>query len=242
MSSADRFDVAVVGGGLVGLASAVAAARTGASTVLLAPRGPADRRTSALMQPSVDFLAQSGLIGDAADHGHPLTQIRIIDATNRLMRAPETMFDSLEAGLAQFGWNLPNAALLETFSEVAESLPNLRIVSSAAESIEQEAEGHLIRLAEGESVQARLLVGADGKKSAVRRYAGITAREHNFVQGALVCDLTLERPIGGASIEFHYRNGPFTLVPAGYYRANLVWIDEKPVLSSALSLTTEDLE
>jgi hypothetical protein len=48
-----------------------------------------------------------------------------------------------------------------------------------------------------------------------------------------VCDLGLERPIGGASVEFHYENGPFTLVPAGGNRANLVWIDKRDTLKAA---------
>ncbi len=54
-----------------------------------------------------------------------------------------------------------------------------------------------------------------------------------FTRAALVCDLALGRPIGGTSIEFHYENGPFTLVPAGSNRANLVWIDEHETLKSA---------
>lgn len=242
MSASDRYDIAVVGGGLVGLASAVIAARTGASTLLLAPEGPADRRTSALMQPSVEFLIQSGLIDTAAEHGHPLTQIRIIDATSRLLRAPETVFDSLEAGLPQFGWNLPNTVLLRAFKAVAAPLPSLHIEADTAADFQKDDGGHLIQTAEGRTVHARLVVGADGKKSAVRAYAAIPARERKLEQSALVCDLTLERPIGGTSVEFHYPAGPFTLVPAGEARANLVWIDEKPVLSEALSASTESLE
>jgi 2-octaprenyl-6-methoxyphenol hydroxylase len=67
----------------------------------------------------------------------------------------------------------------------------------------------------------------------VRESAGFRAREHGFTQSALVCDLSLERPIGGTSIEFHYEDGPFTLVPAGDTRANLVWIEDREVLKAA---------
>ena len=45
-----------------------------------------------------------------------------------------------------------------------------------------------------------------------------------FAQSALVADLELGRSLGDTSVEFHYANGPFTLVPAGDHRANLVWI------------------
>jgi 2-octaprenyl-6-methoxyphenol hydroxylase len=47
-----------------------------------------------------------------------------------------------------------------------------------------------------------------------------------------VADLELGRPLGGASVEFHYPQGPFTLVPAGGKRANLVWIDDAEVLKT----------
>ena len=81
---------------------------------------------------------------------------------------------------------------------------------------------------------APLLVGSDGKKSLrPRLLPGFRARENGFTQAALVCDLELGRPLGGASVEFHYPQGPFTLVPAGGNRANLVWIDDREVLRAA---------
>ena len=66
-------------------------------------------------------------------------------------------------------------------------------------------------------------------------------RQSDFGEAALVCDLSLGRPLGGQSVEFHYDHGPFTLVPAGGRRANLVWIDARPVLDSALAAGTDRL-
>lgn len=228
MSTPDA-DAIVVGGGLAGVAAAIAAAKAGLKTIHLAPAGPPDRRTSALMMPSVDFLRSAGLIDEPGALGHALTQIRIIDATNRLIRAPETLFDAQEAGMAAFGWNFANIKLMERFQAVAESLPNLETRNAGATDLL----GTTITLTDASKLSAPLIVGADGKKSLVRTKAGITTRETVFAQAALVCDLDLGRPIGGASIEFHYPQGPFTLVPAGANRANLVWIDDRAVLEAA---------
>jgi 2-octaprenyl-6-methoxyphenol hydroxylase len=112
-------EIIVVGGGLAGLAAAVSLARSGHEVIHLAPAAPPDRRTSALMMPSVEFLLSSGLIDSAESVGHPLTAIRIIDATPRLIRAPETLFDAREAGLDAFGWNFGNATLLASFQAAA---------------------------------------------------------------------------------------------------------------------------
>jgi 2-octaprenyl-6-methoxyphenol hydroxylase len=85
------------------------------------------------------------------------------------------------------------------------------------------------------------VVGSDGKKSLVRVATDFRAREHGFTQAALVCDLELGRPLGGTSVEFHYEQGPFTLVPAGGSRANLVWIDDRDVLKQAQASGAEGL-
>lgn len=219
----------VVGGGLAGVAAAIAVAKAGLRTIHLAPAGPPDRRTSALMMPSIAYLQRAGLVDDSATLGHALTQIRIIDATGRLIRAPETLFDANEAGLNAFGWNFANIRLMERFHAVAADLPNLETRNAGVTNLS----GTTVTLTDGTQLSAPLIVGADGKKSLIRGAAGLVARQSDFTQAALVCDLDLGRSIGGASIEFHYPQGPFTLVPAGANRANLVWIDDRAVLDAA---------
>ena len=236
-----RAEAAVVGGGLAGLAAAIAVARAGLDTVHLAPPAPRDQRTSALMLPSVAWLRETGLIGDPAGLGHPLTRIRIIDATGRLLRAPETLFDSAEAGLAAFGWNFPNVVLTEAFENARARLTNLETRAVSLTALDVHDNGASLTLSDGSTLEAPLVVGADGKKSLVRAAAGLRAREHGFTQSALVCDLELGRPLEGTSVEFHYERGPFTLVPAGGNRANLVWIDDHAVLRSARDMGPERL-
>lgn len=226
-------DAIVVGGGLAGAAAAIAVANAGLRTIHLAPAAPPDRRTSALMLPSVDYLREAGLVDDPASLGHALTRIRIIDATGRLIRAPETLFEATEIGLPAFGWTFANIALLERFHSVAATLPNLEIRNAGATDLARSDGAYELTLSDGTSIAAPLVVGADGKKSLIRGAAGFHARETPFDQAALVCDLDLGRPIGGTSIEFHYPQGPFTLVPAGDNRANLVWIDDRQVLEDA---------
>ena len=230
-------DAIVVGGGLAGVAAAIAVAQAGLKTIHLAPAGLPDRRTSALMMPSVDFLRRAGLVDDPALLGNPLRQIRIIDATGRLIRAPETLFDAAEAGLDAFGWNFANLRLLERFHAVAATLGNLETRDIGVTSLD----GNAVTLSDGSCLNAPLIVGADGKKSLVRDAAGLRARQSAFSQSALVCDLDLGRAIGGTSVEFHYPQGPFTLVPAGGSKANLVWIDDHAVVLAARDAGLEQL-
>lgn len=236
-----RTDAVVVGGGLAGLAAAFAVAKAGLNTVHLAPTGPRDQRTSALMLPSVAYLKDAGLIDSPSAFGHPLTSIRIIDATSRLLRAPETLFDSAEAGLEAFGWNFPNVRLSASFEAARTGLANLVTLQTSLAALQSQGGHTRLTLSDGSLLEAALVVGADGKKSLVRAAAGIKAREHAFTQAALVCDLELGRPLGGTSVEFHYAHGPFTLVPAGGHRANLVWIDDLARLKSTQARGRETL-
>ncbi|HEV7278056.1 MAG TPA: FAD-dependent monooxygenase [Devosiaceae bacterium] len=233
MSRAARADAVIVGGGLVGRAAACAVAASGRSTVYVAPKAPPDRRTSALMQPSVDYLRESGLVEAPEQLGTALTRIRIIDATSRLVRAPETLFDSREAGLPAFGWNFPNIRLAAAFEAAGTDLPNLETRETTLAALQPAVEGWRLTLGNGDTLEAALVVGADGKRSLVRGAGDFTVREQAFRQSALVCDLELGRPLEGTSVEFHYPQGPFTLVPAGDNRANLVWIDTDQVLQAA---------
>ena len=237
--SAGAFDVAVVGGGIAGRAAAIAVAKSGCRTLHLAPPAPPDRRTSALMGPTVDFLGRLGVVEDPALAGCPLRRVRIIDATSRLVRAPEALFDSQEVGREAFGWNFANTALADACERVAAGLAPLTTRPQSLVTLEAGADGDQpvrLTLSDGQSAEAALVVGADGRNSAVRGAVGIATREHKFAEAALVCDLILQRPLGATSVEFHYPHGPFTLVPAGENRANLVWIDDRSVLDEVRSL------
>ncbi len=229
----------MVGGGLAGLVAACAIAKAGLDVIHLAPAAPVDHRTSALMVPSVRILQDVGLIDDPGDLGVPLEKIRIIDATHRLIRAPEALFDSAEVDEKAFGWNFANTAMSAQFNRRTKTLPNLNRLEASATGLSKDKNGWQLSLSDDRSIETKLVVGADGKHSFVRDAAGISIHETQHKQSALVCDLTLSFPLNGESVEYHYENGPFTLVPAGGKKANLVWIDRAEKLAQIKALAPE---
>ena len=74
-------------------------------------------------------------------------------------------------------------------------------------------------------VEAKLLVAADGRRSAVRQALRIDTRSHDYEQSAIVCSFDHDRPHDATSIELHRPGGPFTIVPLPGQRSSLVWVE-----------------
>jgi len=215
-------EVAVVGAGPAGLMASLALAVAGLDTLLIAPAASSDHRTTALLGGSVTALETLGVWPACQAHAAPLKILRIVDATQRLVRAPEVTFDAVEVGLESFGQNIENRhliAALETRA-AATALPR---VASAALAVLPDADGVTIKLADG-TVRARLVVGADGARSLCRAAAGIGTQRHAYPQTALTLNLAHDRPHDDTSTEFHTETGPFTLVPLPGRRSSLVCV------------------
>ena len=111
-------EILVAGTGPVGLMAALAFERAGFAVVLAGPPVNAgDRRTTALMKPSLEFLDRLGVLDRLREHAAPLRTMRIVDATGRLIRSPTVTFRAAEIGEDAFGLNIPNRHLLAVLDE-----------------------------------------------------------------------------------------------------------------------------
>ena len=245
MAKAHTVEVAVIGGGASGLIAAIALAQAGTETILFAPPAAPDRRTTALLDGSVRTLEALGIWPALAPQAAPLARLRIVDATRRLIRAPEVTFDAGELGLAAFGFNTENDILMRALRAAVDTVSTLHIAGSAVSSVVPE-DGAVTLHADDQAVRVRLAVGADGRNSICRRAAGIETRRREFPQVALTMNLRHSRPHGNVSTEFHTESGPFTLVPLPGERSSLVWVadpDEAEALNAmddaALALEAE---
>jgi 2-octaprenyl-6-methoxyphenol hydroxylase len=215
----------VVGGGPAGLIAAALLANTGARTVLLAPKPPhADRRTTALLGPSVDVLRSAGVWDAVLEKAAPLKKLRLVDGTRRLIRSPEVLFDSTEIGLDAFGYNIENEVLLAALRQMLPAFDNLRVIERTATRVETAPDNAKIVLDYNTTISAKLIVAADGRNSLCRTAAGIRTAKRPLPQTAVALNLTHSRPHKDTSTEFHTESGPFTLVPLQGLRSSLVWV------------------
>jgi 2-octaprenyl-6-methoxyphenol hydroxylase len=238
----NSYEIAVIGGGLAGAIAAIAFAKQGFSTALIAPEdGRTDSRTTALMADSIEFLTDLDLWEKIEPHAAALKTMQIIDGTNRLLRAPTVSFRAAEIDIEAFGYNILNAPFLKVLEDAIAEEADITVLRTAVESLRTEAGETTLTLADGESIAAHLVIGADGRASKVRQSAGIDVRTTSYPQTALVLNFAHDLPHGNISTEFHTETGPFTIVPLAGDRSSLVWVVKPEQARDLVDMTDEAL-
>src|SRR5687767_4403437 len=231
-SDVANFDVAIVGGGMVGASLAVALGNTGLSTILIESVAPGagaqpsfDDRTTALGNASRRIFEALGVWERIAQEASPIRTIHVSDAG----RFGFARLDAAEQGIEAFGFIVTNrtigAALWSKLKEVKRV--TLR-VPAHTESVEIGADAARIVLIDDktgarEQVSARLVVAADGAQSRVRAAAGISAKVEDYDQVAMVANVAADRPHDGTAYERFTQAGPLALLPLHDGSWGLVW-------------------
>ncbi len=252
-------DVLISGGGIAGLAAAIGFAHAGYSVICVDPAVPvtdqadpkSDLRTTAFLQPAQRFLDKIGIWSRIAAHAMPLQTMRIIDAGGTSATAakpPVTKeFNADELGDLPFGWNLPNWLLRREFLAAIDDLPMVEFrAGCGTANLTTRQNAALVRLTDGATIEAKLLVAADGRNSPMRDAADISVKTSNYGQKAVVCSVLHDRPHGNVSTEIHQSGGPFTLVPLpdvdGRACSSLVWMETNTRADALMKLDVSAFE
>jgi 2-octaprenyl-6-methoxyphenol hydroxylase len=234
-------DILIAGGGIAGLLASAVLAETGFSVLCADPVPPvtdgaakgADLRSTAFLMPAVNLLAEAGLWQRLAPHAAPLRIMRIVDAGVQNATPMVADFVSDDIGQEAFAYNLPNWLIRREVLAYLETLSNAEIIAPARVGpMLARSTGAIATLDGDRQVRAALVIAADGRDSALREAAGISARRWSFGQKALVFTVRHDAAHENISTEVHQSGGPFTLVPLpDPHQSAVVWMDAGPEIA-----------
>lgn len=268
-------EVLIVGGGMVGMTMAAALGGAGLRTVLVEAEklpemtGAAfDGRSSAIAYGSQQVLEGIGAWEFLADSAEPIRDIRVSDGGWQFKGASPFFvhyhFGDLPLGSVPgnpatgsnsaqppFGWIIENRAVRHGLIQRLRDCPSVtHLAAMKVTGIDFQGSGNVVTLSDGRKVWARLVIAADGRQSAVRRMAGIGARELGYKHSAIVCTVTHELPHNGVAHEHFLPVGPFAMLPMTddvdetgriRHRSSIVWTEDPRIVPMLLALSDADL-
>ena len=218
----DRHDVVIVGGGLVGASLAIALARQGVEVGLVeaAPAGQMsavfDQRNLSFAAATVNALTALGVMQQLRTPTGPIRRIHI----SRQGDFGRVRLEAQDYGRATFGQVVVARDFGEALEARLDGLSGLtryrpaRFVGFAPD----EAGHRALRIADAEgerTLHARLVVAADGTRSAVREALGIGVDEHDYGQTLFVARVRATQAPDGTAYERLGDDGPTALLPRG---------------------------
>lgn len=227
MTRRGRVDVAVVGGGVVGAACALALSRLDLDVVLVEAGEPAPWHAETPDLRVYAFAPDNAALLDAFDvwrpvresRAQPYRRMRVWDAA----AAGELVFDADAFGRRELGWIVEHGLLVDRLwtalrrSAVAVRCP------ARVEALEQHDDGIELRLDDGVRVNARIAVAADGADSTLRTLAGLGVERRDYAQSGVVAYVDTERPHEATAWQRFLPGGPLAFLPCADGGSSIVW-------------------
>ncbi|HJR75178.1 MAG TPA: UbiH/UbiF family hydroxylase [Luteimonas sp.] len=222
-----RLDAAVVGGGVVGAACALALADLGLEVALIEAQAPPpwqaerpDLRVYAFAPDNAALLRRLSVWPQVvAARAQPYRRMRVWDAAG----GSELAFDADAFGRAELGWIVEHGLLVDKLW-AALSAAGVRVSCPAkVEALEQLDDGVRLRLDDGTRVEANLAIAADGAESSVRALAGLEVDTHGYAQRGVVAYVRTERPHESTAWQRFLPTGPLAFLPCADGSSSIVW-------------------
>jgi 2-octaprenyl-6-methoxyphenol hydroxylase len=225
-----EYDVAIVGGGMVGASLALALCGVGRSVALLEAQAPGssthssfDERTTALGNGAQRIFRTLGIWDALAAQAAPIRRIHISDAG----RFGFARLDAAEHELTAFGYTVGNRHLGTVLWDALQSHAQLQCWTQArvhALALASYGATLTVQSAAGEQqLSARLVVAADGADSLVRGAAGIASSATTYHQVALVANVRCDASAADNAYERFTDSGPLALLPRCDGSYALIW-------------------
>ncbi|HMT43756.1 MAG TPA: UbiH/UbiF/VisC/COQ6 family ubiquinone biosynthesis hydroxylase [Chakrabartia sp.] len=237
----ERYDVIILGGGLVGLTLALALEQGGLHVAVVDPQPNTvslderfDGRASAIASASWRMFEQLGFAEMLEPHACAIRRIEVRDGPS-----PEALDFTVGSEEEPLGFMLENRQLRVALAKASADKPGIRqfVPDRAVETVRDE-HGVRVTLASGAVLEGALLVAAEGRQSPTREANGFKLAKWDYRHIAIISAFDHERDHGNVAHEIFYPAGPFALLPLNPgTRSALVWSVSPETAKGVLALS-----
>lgn len=236
-----KTDVILSGSGVVGMSLAVALAKNGLKVTLVEYTDLAaslndafDGRSYAIAHAPYLMLKSLGLWEKLGPESQPINRIHITDGHSPLF----LHFDHEDLGEGPLGHMVEVRHLRQCLYDAVCAEDNITLLFP--ESIEEITAGNglsEVGLKSGKTLQAALVISAEGRTSPLREKHGIKVRTWDYPQTGIVTTVTHEKDHGGLACEKFYPAGPFAILPLKHKRSSIVWCEPPDIAQTIMALS-----
>lgn len=244
-------DIAVIGGGLNGLAAALAfgppAMRSPFRVILVeegngqSESGIKDGRASALTESSRRMFEVLGVWSQLRSHAEPVRTIVVTDSRHGNKARPVLLHFGLEPpAMGPSAHMIENHHIHSALHAHVKAARHVARHTGPVATLAMEKGKAVVGLANGEKIEAKVVVAADGRQSFCRTAAGIECVGWSYPQTAIVTTVEHEKPHEGRAEEHFLPAGPFAILPLPGNRASLVWTELSEEANRIIGLPEEE--
>ncbi len=237
------YDLAIAGGGIVGLTLACALKDSGLSVVLIEAKptsvAAAKGQAYAVSLLSSRIFKGIGVWDKILPQIATFNHINLSDADHPHV----VQFQPADLGTDALGYVAEHQALLKPLQEFLQGCPNIDYLCPAqVVKTDYQLNGVEIELkvnGESRKICTRLIVAADGARSRIREAAGIKTHGWQYWQSCIVAFVKPEKSHNNTAYERFWSSGPFAILPLPGNRCRIVWTAPHAEAKALLALDDE---
>lgn len=239
-----EFDVIIVGGGLVGASLAASLKSSGLSLALVEGQSATfshegwDSRIYAITPGNVEFLRECG-----SWQRQDMSRVQPVEAMRVFGDdASELEFSAYEIGAPELTFILENRLMQEALWETIRDQDNLTLFNPArCAALDLGLDAATLTLEDGRELRAKLVVGADGRDSWVRKQAGMDEAPTPYQQHGVVANFRCEKPHRGVAYQWFSPDSILAYLPLPQQMMSMVWSVLPEKSAELLKLSPEEL-